>query len=514
MAKADSAESARPTGPRRLLPTITLPLMLLLALGIRLFDLTDPPLDFHPTRQLRSAMIARGMYYAGLDDVPEWQRELADRQQDSQEALEPTILETLVAFAYRLAGGERLWLARLFSSFFWVAGGLALYGLGKDLSSHDGALVGTAYFLFLPFAVTASRSFQPDPLMVALSICGWWALCRWAGASNPSLLRTVEVGLVASLGPLVKVVAVFPLIGVLIGLLVARGRLRAAIRDPKVWVLIVVSLLPVTLYYVRGIFITREMAGETYRFMPALLISPRFYLDWQEIAVRVVGYGAIVAAVIGTLALRGRALGLVLGLWGGYLVYGMAFPHYTTTHDYYQLPLLPILGLAMMPAAEAALGRIRALVNGRWAHAAALLALAALLVMPLRLARGVLIERDFRPEIDYWERLGNLLEHSGNVIMLSHDYGFRLEYYGWVAGQPWPSQTDFALSDVFGGPPDVSVAEIQERLSGGSYFISTIPGELDAQPLLARYLEEAFPIVERGDDFVIYDLQHPLSPGE
>src|SRR3990170_2666173 len=163
MAKADSGESARPTGPRRLLPTLALPLMLLLALGIRLFDLTDPPLDFHPTRQLRSAMIARGMYYAGLDDVPEWQREMAPRQQDSQEALEPTILETLVAFAYRLAGGEHLWLGRLFSSFFWVAGGLALYGLGKDLSSHDGALVGTAYFLFLPFAVFASRSFQPEP---------------------------------------------------------------------------------------------------------------------------------------------------------------------------------------------------------------------------------------------------------------------------------------------------------------------------------------------------------------
>src|SRR3990172_13257084 len=142
MAKADSAESARPTGPRRLLPTITLPLMLLLALGIRLFDLTDPPLDFHPTRQLRSAMIARGMYYAGLDDVPEWQREMATRQQDSQEALEPTILQTLVAFAYRLAGGERLWLARLFSSFFWVAGGLPLDGPGQDGASHDRAAGG------------------------------------------------------------------------------------------------------------------------------------------------------------------------------------------------------------------------------------------------------------------------------------------------------------------------------------------------------------------------------------
>jgi hypothetical protein len=26
--------------------------LLLIGLGIRLYDLTDPPLDFHPTRQL------------------------------------------------------------------------------------------------------------------------------------------------------------------------------------------------------------------------------------------------------------------------------------------------------------------------------------------------------------------------------------------------------------------------------------------------------------------------------
>ncbi len=498
---------------RRLLPAITLPLLLLLAIGIRLLDLTDPPLDFHPTRQLRSAMIARGMYYAGLDDVPGWQRQMAARQQSAQETLEPTLLESLVAFAYRLAGGEHLWLARLFSSLFWVAGGLALYGLGKELSSHDGALIGLAYFLFLPFAVLASRSFQPDPLMVALSICGWWALSRWSAAPSPSLLRTVGVALVASLAPLVKVVAVFPLVGILVGLLIARGRLRAAVWDPKVWVLVIVALLPVALYYVRGIFITQEMAGETYRFMPSMLLWPRFYLDWQEIAVRAVGYGAIVAAVIGTLGLRGRALGLVVGLWGGYLIYGMAFPYYTTTHDYYQLPLVPILALGMMPGAEAALSKIRARFARPWARAVSLVALAALLVMPLRLARGALVERDFRPEIGYWEHLGDLLEHSSNIIMLSHDYGFRLEYYGWVSGQPWPSQTDFELTGIFGGRQELGEDEIRVRLSGRSYFITTLLGELEAQPDLARILEETYPVVERGDDFVIYDLQHPRSPG-
>ena len=48
---------------RRSLLTLLALLVLLLGLGIRLVDLTDPPLDFHATRQLRSAILARAAYF-------------------------------------------------------------------------------------------------------------------------------------------------------------------------------------------------------------------------------------------------------------------------------------------------------------------------------------------------------------------------------------------------------------------------------------------------------------------
>ena len=35
----------------------------LVGFGIRMYHLKDPPLDFHPTRQLRSALISRSVYY-------------------------------------------------------------------------------------------------------------------------------------------------------------------------------------------------------------------------------------------------------------------------------------------------------------------------------------------------------------------------------------------------------------------------------------------------------------------
>jgi hypothetical protein len=55
------------------------------ALAIRLYDLTDLPLDFHPTRQLVSAIKARGLYYETQPDgISTWHLETAIRQASSK----------------------------------------------------------------------------------------------------------------------------------------------------------------------------------------------------------------------------------------------------------------------------------------------------------------------------------------------------------------------------------------------------------------------------------------------
>src|SRR5512146_3286602 len=85
------------------LPAVAL---LLLGLGIRLYDLTDPPLDFHPTRQLRGALIARGMYYQMLPNADPETRRTAIQFANSVGQYEPSILEKIVAETYLLMGGE------------------------------------------------------------------------------------------------------------------------------------------------------------------------------------------------------------------------------------------------------------------------------------------------------------------------------------------------------------------------------------------------------------------------
>src|SRR5512134_1074078 len=148
--------------------TFALALIFGAALAIRLYDLTDLPLDFHPTRQLLSAIKARGLYYETQPDgIPTWKLERAIRFAKLKADVEPVVFERLVAFTYGFTG-EQLWIARIYSSLFWLTGGLFLFLLAREFVSFEGALVSTAYYLIFPYAIMGSRSFQPDPLMVML----------------------------------------------------------------------------------------------------------------------------------------------------------------------------------------------------------------------------------------------------------------------------------------------------------------------------------------------------------
>jgi len=171
----------------------------------RFYDFDDPPLDFHPTRQLHSMLIARGMYYENLVDAPEEQRALAVQQWKSEGQIEPPIMERLTAWGYRLVGTDDLRVPRFLSIFFWTAGGIGLFLLLSDVVGAKGAVIGLAYYMVLPFPLYASRSFQPEPLMTAAIIFSWWAIERWA--KQNTWVNAVVAGLLSGLVIYVKLPA-------------------------------------------------------------------------------------------------------------------------------------------------------------------------------------------------------------------------------------------------------------------------------------------------------------------
>ena len=73
--------------------------------GMRLYHAGDPPMDFHPVRQYRSASIARGWWREGrAGEFSVAQVETARLNREREGILEPPIMETLAVAGYRIAG--------------------------------------------------------------------------------------------------------------------------------------------------------------------------------------------------------------------------------------------------------------------------------------------------------------------------------------------------------------------------------------------------------------------------
>jgi 4-amino-4-deoxy-L-arabinose transferase-like glycosyltransferase len=217
------------------------------ALAIRLFDLTDLPNDFYMVRQYRSLLIARGMYYATLPSVPQWQRDFAISQGKGEGLIEPPIMEMLTALTYRVTG-EQIWVGRVYASLFWLTGGLALWLLAKELKMREGAFIAVAYFLFVGFGMNASWAFMPDSLMTALIAWSMWGLQRWE--NRRTWKAAMLAGILTGLAILVKSVAVFPLLGAALGLVINRRSIKAIFTDKQTWLVAGITALPTIIYYI------------------------------------------------------------------------------------------------------------------------------------------------------------------------------------------------------------------------------------------------------------------------
>lgn len=483
-------------------------LILLAGVWLRLTDLTGPPLDFHPTRQLRSALIARGMYYARLDSAPEWQREMAAQQARAQELIEPQIMETLAAWTYRLAGGEYLWIPRLYAIFFWSVGLLALYLLARALAGETAAVAAVLFGSFWPYTVAASRAFQPDPLMTAAILWALWGLHRWL--AKPGWGRAAAAGLLAGLAIYIKATAVFFILGGWAGLILSCLGLRAALRSRQVWLMAALAVLPYAAYHIYAANILGLLQSQfSLRFFPAMWVDPVFYLRWYLRLVEVVPLPWLLLALAGGLSLRERsARGLLAGLSAGYLVYALLFSYYTASHNYYHLPLLPVAALAAGAGVDVLLRAVRGPRWLAWA-AAAVLGLAFLGGQAWE-ARSLLRSVDYRQQVARVERIAALFSPQDALVSMAENYSMELAYWGWLNSAHWFGAGDFALRESAGQPLDL-LDYFEQQTAGRDYFLITDFEELARQPQVEALLAENFPLLASQPDYRIYDLRR-LKP--
>ena len=486
---------------------LALVLMLLAGIGIRMVNLTDPPLDFNPTRQLFSALKARGMYYQAETSAPADKRLLAIALGQTG-TVEPPVLETIVAQTYRIAG-EHLWIPRMYSILFWVLGGLGLFLLIREFASTGAAIIGTLVYLFVPCGIIASRAFMPDPLMVMLIIFSLLALFRWQNSGSWKWALTF--GVLAGVCIFVKNVAVFMIVGAFAGVILGGRGLKRSLRDAQVWVMGGLLVLPTLIYTVATLVTGTYTSLLALRFFPKMWLDPAFYFSWQNLMSNATGFGLWVAAIVGVfLADKKRERPLLLGLWIGYVLLGFTFPYHFTTHDYYQLPLIPIVALSLAPLVRLVFEHFFKRNPGLFPRLVLICLVLFGVMVNAWYARARLEVTSHYDEPAFWQEVGDKLGHNAAVIGLTADYGYRLAYWGWQGSSAWFTSADINVRYMAG--QNIDVAKLfAEDTAGKQYFVVTSFGELDAQPVIKNLLYADYPIYAQTDEYIIFDLQHPLT---
>lgn len=480
-------------------------LAFLLGLAVRLYDLHDLPLDFHPTRQLHSALIARGMYYEQSKEAPEWMRERAVIQWKAEGLIEPQIMQRLSAFTYRLIGAPELWAARLWSIFFWTLGGVFLVLIAIDIAGLEGAAIASVFYMLWPYAAIASRAFQPESLSMASIICALWLAFRWV--KKPGIPRAVAAGLACGLAIYIKSTTVFLLAPAIAGLVLSTFDLRSAIRNIQVWIVAILAVIPYAIYHIYGVYVL-GLLGEQYalRFFPNLWIDPAWYLRWIGEMNHVIGLEVFLVSFGAALILAKKpAFGMLLGLLAGYIIYGFVFSYHVSTHDYYHLPLMaPVaLGLGLLFKTM-----LNAVEKERKIFGQLVMAVFILGFMMLKAwdVRVTLKRTDYLSEPVFWENLGAELGQDARVTGLMADYGYRLAYWGWMTVEPWLGIADINVRELAGAELDLQ-AELDRRLGENDFFVVTQFGEYNNQPLLKEHLEGNYPKIIDRQDVVVFDLR-------
>jgi hypothetical protein len=490
--------------PSKLWRIILLVVILACGLTTRLYDLTDPPLDYAPSRQLRSAIIARSIYYENTDNISESERDVARRQAVSQEMLEPRIIENITAFLYQVTGTENVWYARLFSSMFWTIGGLFLFLLIRDQISFDAGVIALIYYLYVPFGLLASRTFQPDPLMTCLVIGSWWAYLRWINLRDWQ--SAWIAGLIAGLAILVKLPAVFFLFFGMAYLAITEFQIRKLIKDKQVWLIGIVAVIPAVFYQFYGFFISGRLSGQLSGrlFNPDLWGSPDFYLNWLGTSSKVTGHLVILLiSLVAVAAVQNKTFrNFLIATWIGYLVYGFAFSYYVTTHAYYLLPVIPLTAVTIGVGGNWVLSRM-----ARWlSYPLALGGVAVLLTIGAAGGYFIFHREDYRHEPAYYHQVANYVSSEGSIIALSQDYGYRLAYYGGIVVQPWTKLENLAPEniDLDSASYDEVFAEVMKNFD---YFVITRMKDYRKQTDLKNELTENYPVLVEGGGYIIFSLQ-------
>jgi hypothetical protein len=385
---------------------------------------------------------------------------------------------------------------------------------------------------------------MPESLMVGALVGAVYAM--WRYHEEPSTKRLIVAAAVSALALFVKPgICFWQIFAAFVFLEVRRLGFKGALGDVRAYAFAALSLSPVVLWYAYGAYWEGFLSGQvSQKVLPRLLLQSFFWQGWFEQIGYVVGYVAFFGAILGFFFARaGAQKALLLGLWAGYLLFGLTFTFHVSTHDYYSLQLIPVVALSLGPVVARALDYAK---NGGpvLARSAVLLLLVSAALLSAAEHRekvlgiaeqgrgtafpgsivGSALVADYEARVETYTETGRIVG-QGETILHAPDFGWPLVYHGrlsppagfwpppgWEdaersAGRPQPSPEERLDALVAEHSPDYFVVVRRFTYYGTE---ANFRGKEYRQ--LRRLLRARYPVAARTGDYVVFDLRRGKGP--
>ncbi len=434
----------------------------------------------------------------------------------------------LPAYPYLIAVGYQIFgfhdeTGRIVSLLFSLVTLIVFYRLAREYLDGLPAVLAFAFFAFNPLFVEISTSIQPEGLMLAAYVSAVFFFVRWIKTE-----RTIDFWL-AAVSTFISILAKAPSahIGMLFGLLLLEKYGWTVVKQSRVWLFGIISVLPAMLWYAQAKSLwttygnSLGVSNEYHWLGPDFLTEPHFLLGILKIEVVNVWaiFGLIVAGFAVAHAAKDRLVKLAL-VWttAGFGLYVLAAR--TTAEDwasYYHIFTVAPAALLLGAGADALKrfakdfvetyslqGAIEKVSRSLVGVIVISSILAAFAFEALQVRANLFAHRVPDPAYAYSKMLKPKLTRPGLIIASGgHCYdkdGYALAYnasfmFYWLDRKGWNVCRE-----------DQSIHKIGElKTRGAEYFVADRT-MLKDRPGLEEQLRQAYPVIDEDRQFAVFDL--------
>ncbi len=336
---------------KKLREGLVLIFIFLLAFALRTYRLHYPLADWHSWRQADTAAVSRNFIKEGFTPLfPKfdslWALNSYGPKNIHRYFLAEFPLYNILVYPWYRWFGVKIAFARLVSIFFSSLTIVSLYYLVKLFSGSAIAFLAALAFALIPYNIYYGRVVMPDPLHVFCGVSALMALAYWF--RNKKWGAWLGGAIFLALNILTKPYGIVLGMAVL-GLIILAGPKFAWQQRWRLFFLAIIALGPYLLWrwhinhYPEGQFGTQWLINSTHiRFRPAFFR----WLLYERLSKKVLGGGGLVLFAVGLLAPKTQSAWVFYFSWLlGLLVFVSYFATGNVTHDYYQLPLIPLVAI-------------------------------------------------------------------------------------------------------------------------------------------------------------------------